>query len=279
MGAVQSVLVLSLILVFSTISLNFSYATESTPVIPNFWDPKSMVDRPNASDLKIQFLATDDFPPFSFRDADGRLTGFNIDLARAMCQELGTACSLRIKAFDALLPALEEEEGDAIISGLTASPALVDKIRFSDTYLRLPARFAVRDLSDFREDAPAGKLISVAKGSRHEAFVKQFFPTAIMVSLDTAEIARKTLEDGEVDAHFGDGMSLSFWMNGNRSEGCCRFEGGPWLEPGYFDRGLAIAVRAEDDVRLNLINYALRRLHERGTYRELYLRYFPVGFY
>jgi len=238
-----------------------------------------MVDRPSSSDLKIQFLATDDFPPFSFRDADGRLTGFNIDLARAMCQELGTACSLRIKTFDALLPALEEEEGDAVIAGLSPNPELLNKVRFSDTYLRLPARFAVREQSDFDEARSAGKLISVAMGSKHETFVKRFFPTAIAVSLETAEIARKTLEDGEVDAHFGDGMSLSFWMNGNRSPGCCRFEGGPWLEPGYFDQGLSIAVRAGDTIRLDLINYALRRLHERGTFEELYLRYFPVSFY
>ncbi|MEH0071711.1 transporter substrate-binding domain-containing protein [Pannonibacter sp. Pt2-lr] len=89
-----------------------------TIVIPNFRDPRALAERPAQPPEKIEFLASDDFPPFSFRDPQGRLTGFNVDLARAVCEELGASCSLRVKAFEALPDALMAGEGDAILSAL-----------------------------------------------------------------------------------------------------------------------------------------------------------------
>ncbi|WP_242390266.1 transporter substrate-binding domain-containing protein [Polymorphum gilvum] len=253
----------------------------AAPVVPNFWDPRSMADRPPFPPDKIEFLATDDFPPFSFRDADERLTGFNVDLARALCEELGSSCSLRIKAFDALIPALEEKEGDAVIAGLAKTADLVGKFAFSDAYLRLPARFAVRKGREaaFETDSFSTMTVSVVEGSRHAAFLADFLPQLRLRAYASLVEARKALADGTVDAHFGDALSLSFWISGEASDDCCTFAGGPWLEPGYFDQGLMIAVRKQDAALLDALNYALRRLQERGIYGELYLRYFPLSFY
>ncbi|WP_209011768.1 transporter substrate-binding domain-containing protein [Roseibium aggregatum] len=250
-------------------------------MVPNFWDPKAVHDRPADIPGKIQFLATDGYPPFVYRDAEDRLTGFNVDLARAICQELDTSCSLRIKEFSGLLPALEEGEGDAIISGLARTDDLVERLSFSDDYLKLPARFIVRTGKEkaFGADAIAGARISVEAGSRHEAFAARFWPEAFLMPFDTVEAARTALVKGDVDAHFGDGLSLSFWLNSTDAADCCRFAGGPWLEPGYFDEGLSIAMRKDDASTREAINYALRRLQQTGVYRELYLRYFPVSFF
>ncbi len=250
-------------------------------VVPNFWDPKAVQDRPTDIPGKIQFLATDGYPPFVYRDAEDQLTGFNVDLARAICQELDTSCSLRIKEFSGLLPALEEGEGDAIISGLARTEDLVERLSFSDDYLKLPARFVVRagQEKSFGADTIAGARISVEAGSRHEAFAARFWPDALLEPFETVEAARTALIKGDADAHFGDGLALSFWLNSTAAAGCCRFAGGPWLEPGYFDEGLSIAMRKDDASTREAINYALRRLQQTGTYRELYLRYFPVSFF
>ena len=74
-------------------------------------------------------------------------------------------------------------------------------------------------------------------------------------------------------------MALSFWLGGALSEECCVFVPGPWLEEAYFGDGLRIAVRQEDAVLLEAINYGLRRLQEKGIYAELYRRYFPTSFF
>ncbi|GAB4516830.1 MAG: transporter substrate-binding domain-containing protein [Roseibium sp.] len=249
--------------------------------VPNFWDPKAVHDRPNAIPDKIQFLATDDYPPFVFRDPQGRLTGFNVDLARALCQELGSSCALRIKDFDVLLPALDEDEGDAIISGLSRRLPVTRNLSFTEDYLKLPARFVVpaARAADFDEQALTGLTIAVVAGSRHEAFAMEFWPEAEIVAYETVGGAREAVASGAADAHFGDGLSLSFWLPSEAAGGCCVFAGGPWLEPGYFDEGMAIATRAEDPERAAALSYALRQLHLKGVYRELYLRYFPLSFY
>lgn len=250
-------------------------------LVPNFWDPKAIQDRPADIPEKIQFLSVDSFPPFVFRDAEEQLTGFNVDLARALCQELDTSCSLQIKEFDDLLVALEEEEGDAIIAGLARSEDLSDRFDFSDDYLKLPARFIVRNRANdgFSETAIAGETISVEAGSRHEAFARKFWPEAVISAHDTIAEARAAVASGKADAHFGDGLSLSFWLKSVAAADCCSFTGGPWLEPGYFDQGLSFVTRKGDVERLEAINYGLRRLYQSGVYRELYLRYFPISFF
>lgn len=258
-------------------------AQEAVPdvTVPNFWDPRSSSDRPTVSPETIRFLASDDFPPFSFRDGTGRLTGFNIDLARAICEELDAACSLRIKSFDALVPAMIREEGDAVIAGLAANEANVKTLLFSDPYLGLPARFvALKGKEvDTTPEGLAGRKISVVAGTMHERFLRTYFADAEIVTFDGATEARAALGTEEAVVHFGDGLSLSFWLNGKTSGDCCGFVGEPWIEPGYFDRGMTIAFRKEDALRQEAVNHALQRLQLKGVYSELYLRYFPVSFY
>ncbi|WP_420336041.1 transporter substrate-binding domain-containing protein [Roseibium sp.] len=270
-----------LVLLFASLMPAQVFAQDDGVRVPNFWDPKAVSDRPNSIPDKIQFLATDNYPPFVFRDPQGRLTGFNVDLARALCQELGSSCALRIKNFNVLLSALDEEEGDAIISGLSRGLPATRRLNFTDDYLKLPARFVVAagNAGNFDEQALNGKKIAVVTGSRYEAFANRFWPEADIVGLESVSLARDAVKNGEADAHFGDGLSLAFWLPSEAAASCCAFAGGPWLEPGYFDRGMAIATRPEDTERAAALNYALTQLQQKGIYRELYLRYFPLSFY
>ena len=266
---------------FAGLQGSTALAQDDGVTVPNFWDPKAVNDRPASFPDKIQFLATDGYPPFVFRDPQGRLTGFNVDLARALCQELGSSCALRIKDFEVLLPALDEDEGDAVIAGLSRDLKESRKLNFTDDYLKLPARFMVPAdaVADFDEQKLSGKTIAVLEGSRYEAFAKRFWPEAEILSLESEPDAREAVRNGDADAHFGDGLSLSFWLPSEAAAGCCAFAGGPWLEEGYFDQGMAIATRGDDPERAAALNYALRQLHQKGVYRELYLRYFPLSFY
>lgn len=249
--------------------------------VPNFWDHKAVHDRPTVIPDKIQFLATDAYPPFVFRDPQGRLTGFNVDLSRALCQELDISCALKIKDFEVLIPALEEEEGDAIISGLSRYAPGAQDLLFTDDYLKLPARLIVLQGADggFLDKPAAGQSLAVEEGTRYEAFAHRFWPEADIQSFPTSAEARQAVKDGKTGAHLGDGLALSFWLRSPGAEGCCRFSGGPWLEPGYFDEGMAIATRSTDRDRAAALNYALRQLHQKGVYQELYLRYFPLSFF
>ncbi len=250
---------------------------------PSFFDPRRRVDRPPAGSVPaIRFVTTDDYPPFNFLNAEGRLAGFNVDLARAICDELAIRCTIQAREWDDTLNALRQGNADAIIAGIAITAAAREELDFSDVYMRWPARFVVR-----RDAGPIaltpeglkGKTLAVVARTAHEAYLAAFFPEVGRKLYPTPEAAREAVKSGEADAHFGDGMQLSFWLQSDAAGGCCAFAGGPYLESRFFGEGLAIAVPRGQDELLQAIDAALAALNEKGIYTELYLRYFPVGFF
>lgn len=255
------------------------------PSIPQFWDVKERLVRPDISALpRVRFLTTIDFPPFNYIDANGLITGLHVDLARAICQELGILdrCQIQALPWEELEGALERKEGDAIIAGLAITAETRRKYAFSRAYMRFPARFAVKRNAMLPEPlyrSVAQKRIGVIGGSEHEAMLRDYFPTARPVTYSRPDWLYADLRDGKIDAAFGDGMRLSFWLAGADSANCCAFAGGPYLAPEYFGAGLSIAVRPDNAALADAFDFALREINVSGKFGELYLRYFPVGFF
>src|SRR5215470_5797644 len=84
-------------------------APPSAPVvpIPGFWDPKKRPELPDFSRLtQIRFLTEVDYPPFNFAGPDGNHAGFNVDLARMICEELKVNCTIQMRRFDTPLDSL-----------------------------------------------------------------------------------------------------------------------------------------------------------------------------
>jgi polar amino acid transport system substrate-binding protein len=128
-------------------------------------------------------------------------------------------------------------------------------------------------------DKIRGKRVGVIAGSDHERMLRAYFPAATVVALPTQEALYGALKASQIDAAFGDGMRFAFWLAGADASGCCRFAGGPYLAPEHLGQGLAIAVPAERPELAQALDYALHEIAVKGTFAELYLRYFPVGFF
>jgi polar amino acid transport system substrate-binding protein len=251
--------------------------------IPGFWDPKRRPELPDFSRLsQIRFMTEVDYPPFNFAGPDGSHAGFNIDLARMICEELKVNCTIQMRRFDTLFDGLTENRGDAVIASIAVTDQTRARADFSDPYYRTPARFVAprgTGLIDARPETLEGKKVAVVAGTAHEAYLKALFQGVELRSYPNAEAARNAFRSGETDLLFGDGITLAFWLNGSDSENCCTFIGGPFSESRYFGEGVGIAVkRGNDNLRLAL-NWALYRLWERGRFSDLWLRYFPISPY
>lgn len=239
-------------------------------------------DTDNQRRLVIRFATEGDYPPFNYYDDEGVLTGFNVDLARAICLEVGAACDLKVETWDNLLPALKRGEADAVIAGHMVTSALIQDVEFSDRYLHTPGRFAGRldsPKSDMTPDALDGVRIGVAKGTTHEAYIKTFFRDSRITPYENADLAREALQQGKVDFIFDDGIGLAFWIGGTLSRRCCEFKGGAYFEPKFFGDGLAIAVPRNDPNLKAAINTALKQIRLNGRFEELIERYFPNKIY
>ena len=248
--------------------------------LPYHIDPNAREVAPNLAAVPaIRFLTTADYPPFNYRDADGQLVGFNVDLARSLCDELNVACTIQAWPWEQVARALEDNLGDALIAGLALTPENGERFDFSSIYLAFPARFVTRleDAQGFETGQLAGQRVAVRAGSTHAAFVRLYLPDAVPVPFDSEPAALDALEAGDVDAYFGDALRASFWLNAH--VGCCDFAGEPYFRADLFGDGLAIALPAGHDAVRLAIDYGLSRLKRLGIYDEIYLRWFPVSFY
>ncbi|MGH6683196.1 MAG: transporter substrate-binding domain-containing protein [Pseudolabrys sp.] len=249
--------------------------------VPGFWDPRRRPERPDLSRISIiRFLTETDYPPFDFAGSDGAPAGFNVDLARLICEEIKVACTIQQRRYDTLLASLNSNSGDAVIASIAETSEMRKRVDFSDPYYRTPARFVARRDSGIdvvRPEALEGKKIAVVAGTAHEAYLKLLFTEAELHPYPNEEAMRDALKKGEVDLLFSDGISLAFWLNGTDSGNCCEFRGGPYTESRFFGEGVGIAVKRGNDLLRQAFNWALFRLWEKGRFTDLWLRYFPIS--
>jgi polar amino acid transport system substrate-binding protein len=262
---------------------NAAPATAPAPglVVPGFWDPRHRSERPDLSRIQtIRFLTETDYPPFDYSGPDGNPAGFNVDLARLICEEIKVSCTIQARGFGSLLDALNDNRGDAVIASIAPTVETRQDADFTDPYYRTPARFVARldsPIADVLPERLERKKIAVIAGTAHEAYLKAMFTEAEVRAYPNADTARAALRNKDVDLLFGDGISLAFWLNGSDSGGCCAFRGGPFLESRFFGEGVGIAVKRGNDLLRQALNWALFRLWEKGSFTDLWLRYFPIN--
>jgi polar amino acid transport system substrate-binding protein len=271
---------------FAALFLQAAARAETAPAdnsVPLLWDLSHRMEKPDTSGLRlIRFLTEDDYPPFDFTLPDGTLTGFNVDLARAICEELQVACTVQARRWDTLVPALDENRGDAIIASLAINDETRKRVGFTAPYYLTPGRFVTPRSSPLSEPIPealAGHTIGVVGRSAHRAFLDTFFAKSTIKTFESPQALRAALRNGEIEALFGDANAMSFWLNGTDAAGCCTFKGGAFLDRNFFGEGVGIGVRNGNSNLRRVLDYALAKLAERGVYADLYLKYFPIGSY
>ena len=251
--------------------------------VPNLWDPASPPPKPDPAALKPLLIVTgQDDPPFAFTLPDGTPAGFDVDLARAICDELAITCTVQARRWDTILPAIAAGAGDAAVASVAITAANQRGVGFTAPYYRTPARFVVplaAKAGDILPETVRGRRIGVVAGTAHEAYLKAFFPAAVPVPFGSQAELRAALAAGKLDLAFGDGIGFASWLNGPVGGACCAFAGGPFTETHFFGEGAGIAVRQDREPLRAALDYALWKLAQDGTYADLWLKYFPVSPY
>ncbi|MFZ2100621.1 MAG: transporter substrate-binding domain-containing protein [Oricola sp.] len=251
---------------------------------PRLSDPNDRIVRPDLSGLlRLRFLTSLDFPPFNFADAERLPAGFNVEIARALCAELGieSKCEIQAMPWEELEPALDGLHGEAIIAGHRITAEMREQRAVSLPYFRFPARFVARRDFPARSDdmtvLSKGRKVAVVKGSAHEAMLKSWFPEAVPAEFDDAAASYEALVSGEADLIYGDGVAISFWLTSAKSEACCAYVSGPFMSDRFLSPGMTIVMRKDSPQVIAAINAALGALEEKGVYQEIFTRYFPLS--
>ena len=242
---------------------------------------------PAAAPEKLRLLTEGDYPPFNYRSAEGGLTGFDVEIANALCVRLKAECSFELRPLNDLVPALKRGEGDAVVASMLIpvpgreAPAADDGVVFTERYYSTPGHFAARRTGAPTAATPAalaGMRIAVQAGSVHHAYVRQRFPEARPLALPTLAEAEAALASGGADLLFADRNALLRWTASGEGV-CCRLAGSGYADPAWFGEGAGIALRAGDEALRDRFNTALEELVADGTYARISARYFADNIY
>ena len=214
------------------------------------------------------------YPPFNNLTADGELVGFDVDIARALCEEMKVECEFVTQDWDGIIPALQANRFDAIVASMSITEDRKKQVDFTNKYYSNTLNFVAPKDSDFSPDAVGSATIGVQQGTISATFAEDTYPDADVKAYPTQLEAYADMEAGRVDAILGDFGVLYEWVAGDGAE-CCEFKG----EAVSSDDEIGIAVRKGETELAEKFNAAIDAIRANGTYKEINAKYFTFDVY
>ena len=223
---------------------------------------------------KIRIGVEGGYPPFSKIDTDGKLSGFDIDIANAVCAELKAECTLVQQEFDGMLPALNAKKFDMIVASLTITEERKKAVDFSDPYYDVPSRWIAK-AGAFKEATAAslkGKKIIVLRNSPRAKFVADNYKESeVLLAAKEPEVYLE-LAAGRGDIALGSSVvSAESFMKKPEGKGYEQVGPAVRLQGGS---GVGIAMRKSDGDLKDKVNAALKTIRSNGVYAKLQKQYF-----
>ncbi len=231
-----------------------------------------------AADLRICVEGA--YPPFSETTASGELKGFDIDIANALCDQMGKSCEMVQTEWDGIIPALLERKCDAIVASMSITPEREQVVDFSAKYYNTPARFIARDDADFEftPEGLKGKTVGVQRGTIHQDFMEGEFPGVELKLYGTQDEAYLDLAAGRVDAVMADSVAMDDGFLKTDAGKGFSFHGESYSVPKYHGNGAGIAVRKGDPMK-DEWSKSIAAIRESGEYDKIMKKYFDYDIY
>jgi len=214
------------------------------------------------------------YPPFSKMAPDGKLSGFDIDIAMALCEAMQVRCQLVQQEWDGMMPALRARKFDMIVASMTITDERRKAADFSDPYYDVPSRFVAR-AGAFRDASPEslkGKRIIVLRNTPRALYLQQRYPGSEVLLVNKETDVYLELAAGRGDIAFGSTVvSGEAFLKTSQGKGFAQVGPTVRLEGGS---GVGVAVRKGEAELVGRINAALKKIKADGTYKKLADRYF-----
>ncbi len=212
------------------------------------------------------FAASGEFKPFSYVEADGKMTGFDIEVGNAIAEELGLDPVQKRYKFSAIVEGVKTGRFDAAVASHTITPERSENVDFSTPYYYSGAQIFVRPDSDLEKlDDLEGLEIGLSKGSTYTEYAEQV--TDNIKTYDSDVVALQALEKGHHDAVITD-----FLTGKEAIASGLKIEGKDLIERSE----QAVAVSKDNPELLKAVNDALETLREDGTLKSLSEKYFDA---
>lgn len=238
------------------------------------------------------------YAPWNFTNSAGELEGFELDLARNLCERMEAECEIVAQAWDGIIPALQAGKYDAIMAGMSITDERREVITFSRDYAATPAKFVVLkdsdlagltteldflNLAEVSEEEQAtvdalveqfrGLTVGVQTATTHENFLRENLGDEVDIrTYDTQENLDLDLQAGRVDAALA---SMSYWVPLLTEEAGADFVMvGPGMTGGPFGEGVGVGIRQDDQALADKFTAAINEAIADGTVKAMAEQWF-----
>ena len=170
------------------------------------------VDATDGKQATIRIATESSYKPFSYTDADGKLIGYEIELAEAMCAQMKADCDIISQDWDGLIPGLNAQKFDAIMAGISITPERQEVIEFSDPYFHTSIILIGKKGDDVRIDALKGQPVASQRATVASEYLQDKHADADIKLYDTQDNAYLDLTSGRVRAMMSDKVTGMDWL-------------------------------------------------------------------
>lgn len=224
------------------------------------------------------------YRPWTMADANGRVTGFDADMAALVCQKLKAQCSFVVQNFDSLIPSLAAGRFDMIMTSLSISEERRRQIDFSVSYAEMPNSFVVPKASPLAGikdkqallKALSGKKIGVLNAATHALYIEKNIPGADLKTYDTLDQMQMDLTAGRLDAGFSDVLAWNAYLARpeNRDFGYVDVVIANAEDPSTLGEGIGIGLPKGRARLKEEVNKAICALEADGSVRNISEKWF-----
>lgn len=248
------------ILIFLLLALMFQLGNAADNALP--------------STLRIGTSAS--YPPLTFKQ-DGQLQGVDVDLARAVGENLKIETRVMEMPWEELIAALNDNRIDVIMSGMSITDERSKRVLFTEPYMKIGQMALIRSADLVKWSQPRavfarGARIGVKTGTTGEAFARTTLPDAVITSFTGIDEGTDALAGNKVDIFIHDAPTI--WrLAANTATQKAGLMG---LYRPLTDEYLAWAVRLQDEGLANALNQSLATLKNDGTLGRVLGKWIPV---
>lgn len=234
---------------------------------------------PASAQSKLKIATEGAYPPFNSVTADGKIVGFDVDIANALCARLKVECEIVAQDWDGLIPGLQAGKFDIAVASMTITDERRKQIAFTHKYYATPfALVAPKDsnLAGTKADGLKGRTLGAQASTVLGDYAQKNYGNAgADVKLyPSQEEAMADLVNGRLDAVLSDKFFLMSWLKGADGS-CCKMLGD--IEGTAAEAG--IGVRLDDTELRDRLNAALDAIIADGTYKTIQAKYFDFDIY
>lgn len=209
------------------------------------------------------------FPPFETVDDKGNPTGVSVDLANALGEKIGKKIEVKSIDYPSLVPALQSNNIDMIISSMTITDERLQSIDFSDEYAKSDLGLLISSKSEVQtyKDLDSDKFtIAVKQGNLGAMWAKKHAPKAKIKEFSEVPAAMLDVNNGSSDVFIYDPLTL---IEGSTTLSNVKINIAPL--PGV--NGWGIGIRKDEEELKNKLNTGLKELKEDGFFEEMRKKY------